>query len=89
MEQIGVSKIPNKRFTVKRDIVSRVIEHCDEDIQHTTTPNRVDVSGTGITLPGCADVSQAVARPCRIQLCTVLGSSGIKLSEHCSSCATV
>ena len=59
-----------------------VIECCDEDRQCTCTPKRIDVFGTGITLSGCDDVSQAAARPCRLQLCAVLGSSGIKLSEY-------
>jgi hypothetical protein len=47
----------------------------------TRTPNRVNVFGTGMTLPGHADVSQAAAGPCRLQLDAVLGSSDIKLSE--------
>jgi hypothetical protein len=64
----------------ERDVISRVIERCDEDRQ--CTPNRVDVFGTGITLPGRAGVSQAAAGPCRLQLCPVLGSSGVKLSEY-------
>jgi hypothetical protein len=64
-----------------RDIISRAIECCDEDKQCPPTSNRIDVSGTGITLPGHADVSEAVARLCRLQLCAVLGSSGVKLSE--------
>jgi hypothetical protein len=46
--------------------------------QCTPTPNRIDVSGT---LPGRADVSEAAAGPCRLQLCVVLGSSGITVSE--------
>jgi hypothetical protein len=50
--------------------------------QCTFTPNRVDVFGTGITLPGHADVSQAAAGPCRLQLYAVLGSSGVKLPEY-------
>ena len=35
-------------------------------------PNTVDVFGTGITLHGRSDVSQAVAGPSRLQLCAVL-----------------
>jgi hypothetical protein len=35
-----------------------------------------------VTLPGRADVSEAAAGRCRLQLCAVLGSSGIKLSEY-------
>jgi hypothetical protein len=87
MERIGVSKISNKVIHSKdRDIISKVIERCDEDKKSTRTPNRVDVFGTRITLPGYADVSQAEAGPCRLQLCAVLGSSGIKLSEYvCTS----
>ena len=78
-----MSTISNKVIHSKeRDIISRLIELCNEDIECTRTPNRVDVSGTGITLPGHADVSQAAAGPCRLQLCAVLGSSGIKLSEY-------
>jgi hypothetical protein len=50
--------------------------------QCTRTPNRADVIGTGITLPGCADMSQAGARLLRLQLCAVLWSSGIKLAEY-------
>jgi hypothetical protein len=78
-----MSKISNKIIHNKeRDSMSRVIERCDEDRQCTRTPNRVDVYGTCIILPGRADVSQAAAGPCRLQLCAVLGSSGIKLSEY-------
>jgi hypothetical protein len=79
-----VSKISNKEIHRKeRDIISRVIEGCLEDRQCAPTPNRIDVSGTAITLPGHADVSQAAAGPSRLQLCAVLGSSGIKLSGIC------
>ena len=52
------------------------------EIDNTRTPNRVDVFGTCITLPGHAEESQAAADPCRLQLCAVLRSSGIKLSEY-------
>jgi hypothetical protein len=55
-----------------RDIISRLIDLCDEDRQCTRTTNKVDVFGTGITRD---DVSQAAAGPCRLQLCPVLGSS--------------
>jgi hypothetical protein len=75
MERSGVSDISNKV------IHSRVIERCDEHRQCTPTSKRVDVSGTGITLPGRADVSEAVAGPCRLQLFAVSGSPGVKLSE--------
>jgi hypothetical protein len=34
------------------------------------------------TLSGRSDRSQAVAGPCWLQLCAVLGRSGIELSEH-------
>jgi hypothetical protein len=62
MERIGVSKIPNKViYSKERDVTSRVIERCHEDRQCTPTPNKVDVSGTGTTYPGHADVSQAAA----------------------------
>jgi hypothetical protein len=33
-------------------------------------------------LPGHCDISLAAARPCQIQLCALLGSSGIKISEY-------
>jgi hypothetical protein len=83
MERIGVSKMSNKVIRSRdRDIFSRLIVRCDEDRQCTPTPNRVYVFGTGITLPGRADVSQAAAGPCRLQLCAVLGSSGVKLAEY-------
>jgi hypothetical protein len=83
MERIGVSKISNKVIhSTERDIISTVIERCDEDRQCTRNPKRVDVFGTGIILPGRADVSQAAAGQCRLQLCAVLGNSGIKLSEY-------
>jgi hypothetical protein len=45
-----------------------------DNVHHT--PNTGDIFVTGITLPGY-NVSQAVARLCRLQLCAVLGSSGI------------
>jgi hypothetical protein len=41
----------------------------------------MDVFGTGITTPGRADVSQAPAGLCRVQLCAVFGSTRIVLSE--------
>jgi hypothetical protein len=72
MGRIVVSKISNRVIHSKeRDIISRVIERCDEDRQCTRTPNRVDVFGTDVTLPGHADVSQAAAGSCRLQLCAV------------------
>jgi hypothetical protein len=61
------------QFIPKRDIISTVIERCYED-KHTSTPNRIEVSGTDITLPNRADVSDAAAGPCRQQLCAVLGA---------------
>jgi hypothetical protein len=48
----------------------------------TCTPNRADVFGTGVTLPGCAEESKAVAGLCQLQLRAVLGISGIRLSEY-------
>ena len=36
--------------------------HCDR--QRTATPNDVDVFGTGIILPSCADLNQSVTGPC-------------------------
>jgi hypothetical protein len=68
-------------FITKRDVISRVIEGCDGDRQRTRTPNRTDVSGTGIRLPVRADVSEAAVGPCRLQPCAMLGSSRIGLSE--------
>jgi hypothetical protein len=65
-----------------KGIISRVVEHCDDDRQCTRTTNRVDVFGTGITLSSHAHMSQAAAGLCRLQHCAVLGSSGIKLSEY-------
>jgi hypothetical protein len=60
-----VSKIPNKVIHSKEiDIISSIIERYEEDRQCTPTPNTANVSGTGTTLPGHADVSQALARPC-------------------------
>jgi len=38
--------------------------------------------GTVIMLSGHSAVSQAAVRPCQLQLCAMLGSSGIKLSEY-------
>ena len=62
--------------------------HCDR--QRTATPNDVDVFGTGIILPSCADLNQSVTGPCWPQLNAVLGSSGIKLSDphYISSCSS-
>jgi hypothetical protein len=86
MDQIAVSKISNRVIHNKERDISCVIERCLEDRQCTPTPNRVDVFGTGTTLPGRADVSQAAAGPRRLQLCAVLGCSGINLSEYiCTS----
>jgi hypothetical protein len=76
-----VSNISNKVIHSKGDIITEVMEHCDEDRQCTPTPNRLHVSGTGITLSGYADMGKAMAKPCQLQLCAVLGSLGIKLSE--------
>jgi hypothetical protein len=44
-------------------------------------PPKIDVFGTGITLPGRADPNQAVTGPCWPQLCAVFVRSGIKLSD--------
>jgi hypothetical protein len=49
------------------------IEGYDKDRQCTPTPNRIDVSGTGMTLPDRVDVSEAAAGPCQLQLCAVYG----------------
>jgi hypothetical protein len=70
-----------KEFIAKRDIISRIIELGDEDRQCTSTPNRLDVSGRGITLPGRADVSEAAAGPCRLRLCAVSGRVHTKLTK--------
>ena len=68
-----MSKISNKIVHSKdRDIISRVIEHCDEDRHCTRTPKTVDVFGIGITLHDHAVLNQAAAGPCRLQLCAVL-----------------
>ena len=49
-------------------------------------PNRVDVFGTGLTLLGRSDVSQAVTGLFRLQICAVLGLCRIKLPEDiCTS----
>ena len=53
--------------------------HCNR--QSIPTPNKVDVFGTGIMLPGCADLNQAGTRPCQPQVYAVLRSSGIKLYD--------
>jgi hypothetical protein len=84
----SVKKNLTKQFIAKRDIISRVSERCDEGAQCTRTANRMDVSGTGVTLPGSADVGGAAAVQCVPQLCPVLRSSGIKLSEQkCTVCS--
>jgi len=44
-------------------------------------PQKVDVFGKGITLPGCAVLNQAGAGPCQPQLYAVLWSSGIELYD--------
>jgi hypothetical protein len=49
--------------------------------QCTHAYDRADIFGTGVTLHGYSDMSQAVARLAKLQLCAVLGISGIKLSE--------
>jgi hypothetical protein len=69
-----------KQSIPKRDIISAVIERCNED-KHTSRPNRTQVSGTDITLPNRADVSAAAAGPCWLQLCAVLGGPGVTLSD--------
>jgi hypothetical protein len=43
---------------------------------------QIDISGIGITLGGHSNISQVVAGPSHLQLCAVLGSSGIKLSKY-------
>jgi len=48
--------------------------------QCTPTPNKADVFGTGITLPGRAD-QNVVPGPCWPQLYAVFEDSGIKLSD--------
>jgi hypothetical protein len=77
-----VSKTANKVIHSKdRDIISTVIVRCDEDKQRIRTPNNINALGTGITLSGHADVSQAAAGPCRLQLCAVLGSSDMHVYQ--------
>jgi hypothetical protein len=44
-------------------------------------PPKIDVFGTGITLPSRADVNQAVTGPCWPQLCAVFVRSDTKLSD--------
>jgi hypothetical protein len=51
-----------KQFIPKRDIISTVMERCNED-KHTSKPDRIEVSGIDITLPNRADVSDAAAGP--------------------------
>jgi hypothetical protein len=49
-----------KLFTAERDLITRVIEHCDKGRHCIPTPNRIDVFRTGIILP-CRAV------PCRCE----------------------
>jgi hypothetical protein len=50
-------------------------------MEHTKcTPIRVNVSETGITVPGHSEVNLQAAMPCHVQLCMVLRSSTNKLS---------
>jgi len=62
-----------------REITKRVndsVSHCDWQRIIII----INVFGTGITLPGPSEVSQAAAGPCWLQLCTVVrGSSNKKL----------
>jgi hypothetical protein len=73
------SKIYCKRILAKQFIATRMI---DTALHFECTHNRVHVSGTGITLPGRPEVSQAAAAPCRLQLSAVLGGSGIKKTGY-------
>jgi hypothetical protein len=59
-----------KQSIPKRYIISTVIERCNED-KRTSTPNRIEVSGTDATLSNRADVSEAAAGSSRLQLCAV------------------
>jgi hypothetical protein len=45
-------------------------------------PYTVGIFGAGIMLPGPSDMCQAEAGPSQLQLCAVLGSAGIMLSEY-------
>ena len=45
-------------------------------------PNRANVFETRITLPGRSVASLAATTPCRLQLCTVSGSSASKQAGH-------
>jgi hypothetical protein len=48
--------------------------HCDK---HCIS-SRVNVFAMGITLLGFYEVGQAVAKPCRLQLCAVVGGSDLQ-----------
>jgi hypothetical protein len=58
------------------EIISRVIERCVEDNVLLRPTEQMFVEHC-LAVPMCA----TAAGPCRIQVCAVLGSSGIKLSE--------
>jgi len=44
----------------------------DIEFSYEYAPSRVNIFETGVTLPGCAEVSLAATAPCQLQLFAVL-----------------
>ena len=70
-----------KKRIIKEHTKCNVTEAIFYEKQYILVPNRVGIFGTGVTFRSRSDVNQAVAVPSRLQLCAVLGSSGIRLYE--------
>ena len=50
------------------------------DFSYEWTPNRENVFGSGVTLPGSLEVSLAATTSCQLLLCMLSGSSASKIS---------
>jgi len=59
-----------------------LLQECCSDFSYEWTPNRVNVFGRGVMLPGPLEVSLAATTPCQLLLCMLSGSSASKIFGH-------
>jgi len=86
-EKKGTIRILKKKVIYSKgkrsyyEVLINPASNCDQE----RIPNTRKVFGTGITLPGLSKVSQAVAGPCRLQLCAVSEGSDISKTGCCGN----
>jgi hypothetical protein len=78
-----MGKIPRNGFVFESLNFSFVLQTLKLTTFVSIFPQLKNVFEMGIMLPGRCDVNQAAARPFRLQLGTVLGSSVNKESSSC------